>query len=311
MPIDIRPPDLSGFLETARALPRLRGFSVTMPFKVDVVNKLDAVDATAGSIGAVNTVSIRNGRFHGYNTDATGFIEALTRPVGGQPGFYPDLSAARVLLLGAGGAARAIAFALAEKLGNAGSLTIANRDVARARALAAALQTSGRESTAIREDSIADHAEQATLLVNATTKGQAGIRNGEKGLLTLEPYSGLAAARPAQLTASPSTDEAGFLHEWFQRSREDIDRNNTASARIISRVPRSSAFVDVVFNPPETTFLRQARLSGHPTLNGKLMNVAQAVDAFVQRILPTELRNRGLQGREAYEAVRQGMLQAG
>lgn len=97
--------DLEGAIQGIRALGNLRGFSVTIPHKVAILPLLDGVEKTARNIGSVNTVIKDRGRLIGSNTDASGAIQALRQ--GGV-----DLSGNRVLLLGSGGAARAIAFGL-------------------------------------------------------------------------------------------------------------------------------------------------------------------------------------------------------
>jgi shikimate dehydrogenase len=110
----------------------LEGLNVTVPLKERVIPLLDRVDPAARAIGAVNTVVIRGRRTIGYNTDATGLTQALRElgwPARGR-GKRPGRN--RVLLLGAGGAARAAAWILARP-GN--ELIIANRHPARARQL--------------------------------------------------------------------------------------------------------------------------------------------------------------------------------
>ncbi len=97
--------DIAGALRGIRALTGIRGVSVTIPHKVAVLPHLDDIAATARNIGAVNTIVSDQGRLSGYNTDASGALAALR--AAGAPA-----DGARVLMLGSGGAARAIAFAL-------------------------------------------------------------------------------------------------------------------------------------------------------------------------------------------------------
>ncbi|HEX9284603.1 MAG TPA: shikimate dehydrogenase, partial [Nitrospirales bacterium] len=97
--------DVDGALRGLRALTGIRGVSVTIPHKVAVLSYLDEVTPTVRNIGAVNTIVSDGGRLTGYNTDASGALAALR--AGGAP-----VDGGRVLLLGSGGAARAIAFAL-------------------------------------------------------------------------------------------------------------------------------------------------------------------------------------------------------
>ncbi len=85
----------------------VRGVSVTIPFKTEVVPFLDRVEGVAEKIGAVNTIVNRDGSLIGYNTDCDGALEALEQKM--------DLRGKRVVLLGAGGAARAIGFGLKER----------------------------------------------------------------------------------------------------------------------------------------------------------------------------------------------------
>ncbi|MBI1983732.1 MAG: type I 3-dehydroquinate dehydratase, partial [Acidobacteria bacterium] len=94
---------LSDFLKFARTL-GFRGFSVTMPYKRAIIRDLEWLDPLATRIGACNTVAIQHGKWLGWNTDATAVIEVLTKRL--------RLAGSRILILGAGGAARAAAHAL-------------------------------------------------------------------------------------------------------------------------------------------------------------------------------------------------------
>ena len=112
--------DLAGAIRGIRALGNVRGFSVTIPHKVAVISYLDEVETTAKHIGSVNTIVAENGKLTGYNTDASGAMRAL-REAG------VSLKGQKVLMLGSGGAARAIAFALGADAGVA-ALTILGID---------------------------------------------------------------------------------------------------------------------------------------------------------------------------------------
>jgi 3-dehydroquinate dehydratase/shikimate dehydrogenase len=94
---------LSDFLRFARELEFL-GFSVTMPYKRAILRWLDWVDPLATRIGACNTVAVQHGKWMGWNTDAAAVVEVLTKRL--------RLAGSRILILGAGGAARAAAYAV-------------------------------------------------------------------------------------------------------------------------------------------------------------------------------------------------------
>ncbi len=109
--------------------PGILGANVTIPYKEDVVSLLDAYDAAAVKIGAVNTIVNRDGRLVGYNTDAAGFIRALTDFTG----CAFDCHGKKAVILGTGGAARAAAVALLEN--GVGELALLGRTHRRVDAL--------------------------------------------------------------------------------------------------------------------------------------------------------------------------------
>lgn len=159
----VRPEELPAFVRWAKD-GGCAGFNVTMPHKEAILPLLDEVDTTAASCGAVNTVCIREGRAIGHNTDGTGFLDSLA----GQ-GFYPQ--GRTVLLLGAGGAAKAVGHALAAA--GAGRIIVCARRLERAAALAAQLPGCG-EGIVLAQDAIRQAAAACDLLVNATPLGMAG-----------------------------------------------------------------------------------------------------------------------------------------
>jgi shikimate dehydrogenase len=150
------PPGRLGGALAALAPLGLAGVNLTVPHKVAALAHLDSLDPAARAVGAVNTVLVGDGgRLHGTNTDVAGIIEALA------PRRF-----AHVVLLGAGGAARAAVAALGA-LG-AGRLTICNRSAAAAEALLAASGLPGEVRPLEGATPAAD------LLVNATSLGMAG-----------------------------------------------------------------------------------------------------------------------------------------
>jgi shikimate dehydrogenase len=151
--------DLAGALAGARAL-SIRGLGVSMPFKVEIIPLLDGLDDLARRIGAVNTVVNDDGRLTGYNTDAVGARHALEEQTA--------LGGRSALVLGAGGAARAIAFGLAEA-GVRVSLT--NRGEARLLELVRSLPGLHAVPWADRLAAARD----ADVIVNATSLGMADV----------------------------------------------------------------------------------------------------------------------------------------
>lgn len=144
--------DVAQAMTGLRAL-GIKGVSVTIPHKQAVIEYLDTIDPVAEKIGAVNTLVIANGAIHGANTDWLGANRALSEKI--------SLKGASVLLLGAGGSARAIGFGLLEA---GASLTIASRTPEKGQALAKLL---GCPWLSLAEAANA----KADILVNATSMG--------------------------------------------------------------------------------------------------------------------------------------------
>jgi shikimate dehydrogenase len=159
--VEVRPENLADAVRGARAM-GWRGFNCTIPHKVAVIAHLDRLSPAAETIGAVNCVVNEGGTLVGENTDGKGFLQAVAavRPVQG----------VRAVVLGAGGAARAIAIELA--IAGANHLTIVNRTHEKAHLLAASI----REHTGAAADGVAwggefDVPEGTDLVVNATSIG--------------------------------------------------------------------------------------------------------------------------------------------
>ncbi len=157
---EVAPGRAAAALEGMRAL-GLAGLSVTMPHKADVAAAVDECSDVAARLGAVNCVLNRSGTLHGTNTDGAGFIASLDR------GAAFDPVGRRCLVIGAGGAARAVVLALAES--GAAEVAVVNRTPARAAEVAALAGSRGRVSASDEAD-----VAQADLVVNATPVGMAG-----------------------------------------------------------------------------------------------------------------------------------------
>lgn len=128
VPFDVDPASIESAVAAVRTL-GLEGVNVTVPLKQAVLAHLDEIDGSALAVGSVNTIHNINGRLRGASTDGPGFLRALE--AAGQ-----EISGRRAYLLGAGGSARAVAFALAAE---GAEIQIANRSRERAAALVASI----------------------------------------------------------------------------------------------------------------------------------------------------------------------------
>ncbi len=167
VPFRVKKEELGKAIEGMRAL-NIKGLNVTIPHKVDVIRFLDALDPLADKIGAVNTIVNNDGALTGYNTDASGFLQALL-----ERGIEPE--GKNVVILGAGGGARAVSFILASRQVG---MVILNRleELDWAKELASRIsQIFGKEVEALELNrvNLARHLGKADILVNATSVGMS------------------------------------------------------------------------------------------------------------------------------------------
>jgi len=213
------------------------GANVTVPYKEAVLPLLDEVDELASLIGAVNTIVKKGDRLLGFNSDAYGFIEALDKE-----GHF-NSEGKRVVILGAGGVARAVGFALVQKKAN--SLVIINRTFRRAQVLAnslasystdssSGLETAKTEIAALPWRSLGSEAtfSHCQLIINCTTMGMKHSPQEGKSPLRLEV------------------------------------------------IPKGVLVYDLVYNPWPTPLLELAQKAGADILGGLSMLVYQGAASF-------------------------------
>ncbi len=228
--LPVHPDDLGAAI---RGLPALgfRGVNVTIPHKEAVIPLLDEIDPAAKIIGAVNTIVVqsqpgRESRLVGYNSDWSGFLVDLKELGQGVNGRH-------CYILGAGGSARAIAYALAS---SGGHISLFARRIEQAQAIV---------------DDLKSH--KSDFQLDAFDWGDIGeiVSDG--------------SADPLIVNCTPLGQEPnGASSPWPEHSK----------------FPPGSFVYDLVYNPPETSFMRQALSAGCQAANGLGLLVQQGAQAF-------------------------------
>jgi len=229
-------PVAAGQAQTALAGMRalgIAGLSVTMPHKEAVAALVDRTTPVATRLDAVNCVTLASGELVGSNTDGEGFVAALRHG----DGFEPE--GKKCLVIGAGGAARAVVLALAEA--GAAEVIVVNRTESRATLAAALAGPVGRVGRP-------EEAETADLVVNATPAGMGQSQGQGAGA---EPGAAPGAAPQAATGPDPFPLDAAYL----------------VAGQVV---------VDLVYHPAVTPWLLAARERGAVTHNGLGMLVHQA-----------------------------------
>lgn len=159
----VKPAQVESAVNGMRAL-NIRGLNITMPHKSTIIKHLDRVDLSAQIVNSVNTVLNKENLLFGFNTDGVGALKALKEN-------GVELKGRKVLLLGAGGAARAIAYTMAKE---ADELAVLNRTVKQAQALAKLLEKSFNKKIStgsLSPTDIQSNLKDSDILINATSVG--------------------------------------------------------------------------------------------------------------------------------------------
>ena len=192
---DLPPGELEGFINGLRDDDAL-GANITIPYKEAALRHMDGLHQTARFVGAINTIVNNSGHLQGYNTDVTGFQRSLS-----EAGFNPV--GAHAVLWGAGGVARAVAWALIWR--GVEALTIINRTAVRGgrlrHDLASASAGASLKSLGADDEGVADALHSADLVVQCTSVGLKGSET--EGQLPFNPSHLSSDAFVADLIANP------------------------------------------------------------------------------------------------------------
>jgi shikimate dehydrogenase len=217
--------------------PQNIGANVTVPYKETVLPLLDEVDDLAGSIGAVNTIVKKDDRLTGFNTDAYGFIEVLDK----EGHFDPE--GKRVLILGAGGVARAVGFTLVQR--KVASLNITDGIFERASALA----------------------ENLVSYTKGASPGLKGLKSDVKAF----QWENLSSAR--------TLSNCDLIVHCTTIGMKDSPQEGQSPLRL-EVIPRNVLVYDVVYTPWPTPLLKLAQKAGANILGGLPMLVYQGAASF-------------------------------
>ncbi len=162
---EVEPKGLAEAIKAALIL-HWRGFNLTVPFKEEVLPYLQEITPKARAVGAVNTIEIQANRLKGYNTDGWGFFHSLKDQ-------GVEVTGKKIVILGAGGAARAISLELAQR--GAAHIVVANRTFSRARKLAEdfvlQVKDCSFKAIALEEPTLSNNIRETDILINATSVG--------------------------------------------------------------------------------------------------------------------------------------------
>ncbi len=251
LPFQVTPESLEKAIEGMRGF-GIRGLNVTVPHKQAVMRFLDWVSPEASAIGAVNTILNEEGRLSGYNTDVEGILAALRFGAGLEN--LPE----KVVVVGAGGAARGIVYALTT-VTDVKHITILNRTIWKAERLAAEMEKMAKEKTEIAGKEL----DGETVRDELREAGPGGCETAHGAGLVI---NATPVGMYPDVDCSPIEDPSAFH-------------------------PRLVVY-DTIYNPEETRLMRLARSRGARSLNGLNMLVyqgAKSLEIWTGRKAPVDV----------------------
>ncbi len=278
-PFDVPRGNLATVVKALHDDERFIGGAVAVPYKQEVMSLLDEIEPEARTIGAVNCVYRRGRSLVGANTDGAGFLSVLEGECG--PGF---LSGRTAVVLGAGGAGRAVATYVGAAVGRGGRLVLANRTLSRCVDLAERLGAHTKVEVSglpVEPDALAE----ADVMVNCTAIGFEAVRTDEGGAYTLRPYTPLAEVE-SNLRV-PVGDQAA--RRYMVAAQSAILRNVRGTLETLERSKERVVVYDIVYQPLRTALLSAAACFGLRTIDGRRMNLEQAVIAFEKAVRGSDL----------------------
>lgn len=225
--------DLDTAIKGAKALGFL-GFNITIPYKESVLNSLDEISLNAKAIGAVNTIKYENNIIKGYNTDGLGAVKAIEELI--------NLKDKKVVITGAGGASKAIAYTLCLK--EISEIVIVNRNLKRAKDLASSLKS--QKNSADYESLLKIETEQ--IKYNSLESIEKEVKDAEI----------LIDTTPVGLY--PNVNENPII--LSEKLHSDLLVN------------------DIIYTPLESSLLKEAKKANAKTLSGLKMLVYQGAESF-------------------------------
>ncbi len=241
VPFNVEKDELSNAIAGAKAL-NIKGLNVTIPHKRKVLNEIDKFDIMANLIGAVNTIKFSDGKAYGYNTDCVGAVRAIEE--------VSDLKDKNVVILGAGGAARAIAFQIA--ISNIKNLTIINRSGKKAKSLIYDIKT-------LLSADFSDNSKLDDITIDFS---HIDLNFEYGGIESLPNY-----LKDADI--------------FIDATPVGMYPNDIVEPVATADIMHSDLIVnDIVYNPLETVLLKEAKIANATIVSGIKMLLYQGIENF-------------------------------
>jgi len=278
LPFDVTSKNLSSLVDTLRTDKRFVGGAISVPFKQAICPYIDKLEKEAEMIGAINCIYREGDSLVGTNTDGAGALYALHDCIGKE-----QIQGETILVLGIGGAGRAVATYVAGAVGKKGKVILVNKTLWVCKELSEKL--SDICNIELSGLPVKDHhLAEASIIINCSSVGFETPQQDANGIFFLKPYTVLGPVDDK--TRIHSGEE--LLPRYLQNTLSSVCENYKVSMKALSHV-KNALIYDIIYQPRQTQLLHLAELWGLPTLNGLAMNLEQAVIAFGKTVISNGL----------------------
>jgi len=269
-PMDVLPENLERAVQCLREEKCFIGGAITMPYKIDIIPFLDETEPEAESIGAVNCLYRKGDKIIGTNTDGAGALWSLEKALGS------SMEGKRVFQIGTGGAGFAVAAYIASAIGKNGKLMLANRTAASRKEIGGRLKDVCKVEQVNEWPVTSGSASDIDVVINCSSIGFETLKKDDRGVFSLKRYMPFGDLDDIRVEDGDNAEQ-----EYMNKAASIIEENNQQSTKVLKSMNKPFVF-DIIYQPEKTTLLEKAEELGCKVLNGKKMNLEQAVIAFVK-----------------------------
>jgi shikimate dehydrogenase len=267
---DVAEKHLGNLIAALKREPRFIGGAVAVPYKQAIIPFLDGVDEIAGRSGSVNNLFWQKDQLFGTNTDGIGALKSFQNRFGKNA-----LKGKTILLIGLGGAGKAVGACFSQEIGREGKLIISVRTPEKCRDYLNRIA----ELTTVQ---VVEFPVPQSLMtevhgvINCSSIGFEGFRSDVCGEYCLRPFSPLAPL--PEFRWAPGTKDSS---NPLLGLRDEVKKNCLESLEALCSTRPQTWFFDIVYQPSQTLLLSLAGALGFPCLNGAGMNLEQAIVGFL------------------------------
>ncbi len=264
IPLDVKKKELKKLMRVLKKDKNYLGGSVTIPYKEEIIKHLDKIDTKAKLIGSVNTV-VRKGKILiGHNTDYYGSFSTLKK-------MKINKRKKNILIIGCGGAGKSVILSV-DNYFNQSNILVMNRNFIKVKKFVKNF-SSRRNKIKVLKDQSEIISNNLDLIINCSSLGF------DEWTGNINNFINKIYSSPLSLNQKLNSTRQKNLHQFFEKNKKNYFYSLGETIHILSKNKKVKVF-DIIFKPEETILLRISKIMNLNFINGKYMNLIQAVAGF-------------------------------